>query len=429
MTRSARAPARRLPSSAVQHAFDLARERYAGLGVNVDSALRRLGRFPISVHCWQGDDIRGFETSRAELGGGLAVTGNHPGRARTPSELRADLEKALSLTPGKHRVNLHAIYGEFDGRRVERTEIKPSHFSAWINWARHQGLGLDFNPTCFAHARAADGFTLSHPDRHIRSFWIEHCAASRRVGAAMARALGNHCLTNLWIPDGFKDTPAERAGARSRLLDSLDQVFQEKLPHVLDSVEPKLFGLGAESCTVGSHDFYLAYATSRQKFLCLDAGHFHPTESVADKISSVLPFLPGILLHLSRGVRWDSDHVVTWTDELQAMAREVTAVPDPERVHLGLDYFDASINRVAAWVIGLRAVQRALLTALLEPPQIRAAEKAGDLTARLAWQEEAKALPATAVWDHYCAKHNVPVGEKWLAEIQRHERDVLSLRG
>ena len=438
-------------------AYTLAQERYAALGVNTDRALAALAKIPVSLHCWQGDDVGGFEKladktlshmpqsfAAPELGGGLAVTGNYPGQARTPEELRADLEKALSLIPGQHRVNLHAMYGEFGGKKVDRDQMEPEHFKNWIAWAKANGLGLDFNPTCFSHPKAADGFTLSHRDKSIRQFWIEHCRRAREIGAAMGKALGSPCVTNVWIPDGFKDTPADRATPRARLAESLDAVFQKPLSpkHNLDAVEGKLFGIGAESCTVGSHEFYLGYAITRKKLLCLDAGHFHPTESVADKISSVLFYLPEILLHVSRGVRWDSDHVVTFTDELQAIAREVVACPrrpagwaggesrrDADgtlgRIHLGLDYFDASINRIAAWVIGTRNLQKALLLALLEPPTIRAAELGGDTTARLALQEESKSLPFGAVWDYYCESKGVPVGEAWLAEVRRHEKGIL----
>ncbi len=415
---------------AVATAFRSAVQRYGEVEVDVSVALATLSTIPISLHCWQGDDVSGFEGQGTALGGGLAVTGHHPGRARTPAELRADLEQALSLIPGRHRVNLHAMYGEF-GRRVDRDEIEVAHFRNWIDWAQAQGIGLDFNPTCFAHPKAADGFTLSHRDPAIRRFWIEHGRRSREIGAAMGRALGTPCITNVWIPDGFKDTPADRQGPRERLAAALDEVFQKPLPakYHLDAVEPKLFGIGAESCTVGSYEFYLGYAITRGKLLCLDAGHFHPTESMADKISSVLLYLPEILLHVSRGVRWDSDHVVTFTDELQAMAREIVANGHVRRVHLGLDYFDASLNRIAAWVIGARNLLKALLVALLEPPAIRAAELAGDLTARLALQEEARTLPVAAVWDHYCESKGVPVGEDWLAEVRKYAREVSEFRG
>jgi L-rhamnose isomerase len=407
--------------------YALARERYAALGVDVDRALKTLAGIPISLHCWQGDDVGGFESLGSALGGGLAVTGHYPGKARTSDELRADIGQAFSLIPGKHRVSLHAIYGEFGGQRVDRDEIDPAHFKSWIGWAKANGLGLDFNPTCFAHPKAADGFTLAHPDKAIRQFWIEHCKRSREIGAALGEALRTPCVTNLWIPDGFKDTPADRRAPRERLAASLDAVFERPLPakHNLDSVEPKLFGIGAESCTVGSYEFHLGYAITRRKLLCLDAGHFHPTECIADKISSVLQYLPEILLHVSRGVRWDSDHVVTFTDALQAIAREIIANGYVGRVHIGLDYFDASINRIAAWVIGMRSMLRALLLALLEPPGIKSAEIAGDNTGRLALQEEAKSLPFGAVWDSFCETKGVPVGEAWLAEVRRYERDVL----
>ena len=435
-------------SRPVAAAFRLACERYAALGVDVDAALAALATVPISLQCWQGDDVGGFENVGNALSGGIAVTGNYPGKARTPDELRADLEQALALIPGRHRVNLHAMYGEFGGQPVDRDAIGPAHFRQWIAWAKANRLGLDFNPTCFAHPKAADGFTLSHRDPGTRRFWIEHCRRSREIGAAMGKALGTPCVTNVWIPDGFKDTPADRQAPRERLVAALDEVFAQPLPakHNLDAVEGKLFGLGAESCTVGSHEFYLGYAITRRKLLCLDAGHFHPTESIADKISSVLLYVPEILLHVSRGVRWDSDHVVTFTDELQAIAREVVmccrrpasgsrqssgaAAPhDFSHVHLGLDYFDASINRLAAWVIGARNLLRALLLALLEPPAIHAAELAGDNTARLALQEESKSLPFGAVWDYYCESKSAPVGEAWLAEVKEYEKNVLNKRG
>ena len=434
-------------SKSTDRAFSLARERYAALGVNVDAALKALAKIPISLHCWQGDDVGGFENVGGVLGGGLVATGNYPGKARTPDELRADFDKAFSLIPGKHRVNLHAMYGEFGGLEVDRDEMEVAHFKNWIAWAKANGLGLDFNPTCFSHPKAADGFTLSHRSKSIRQFWIEHCRHSREIGAAMGKALGTPRVTNVWIPDGFKDTPADRQAPRERLAASLDEIFKKPLPakHNLDAVEGKLFGIGAESCTVGSHEFYLGYAITRRKLLCLDAGHFHPTESIADKISSVLLYLPEILLHVSRGVRWDSDHVVTFNDDLLAIAREVIACcrhsagtsarvhkqdagDTFRRVHLGLDYFDASINRIAAWVIGARNLLRALLLALLEPPAIRAAELAGDTTARLALQEESKSLPVGAVWDFYCESKGVPVGKAWITEVKAYEKGVLSKR-
>ena len=417
-------------SKQIEAAYRLARDRYDTLGVNADKACAALAKIPISLHCWQGDDVQGFEESAGSPGGGLAVTGNYPGRARTPDELRSDLDAALAVIPGRHRLNLHAFYGEFGGRRVGRDQIDASHFSNWIAWAKSQGVGLDFNPTCFAHPKAADGFTLSHPDRGIRKFWIEHCRRSREIGAAMGKALGTPCVTNVWVPDGFKDTPADRAGARERLAASLDAVFENPLSpkHNLDAVEPKLFGIGSESCTVGSGEFYLGYCITRKKLLCLDAGHYHPTESISDKISSVLLYLPEILLHVSRGVRWDSDHVVTLTDDLLAIAREIVAVGDVSRVHIGLDYFDASINRIAAWAIGTRNMLKALLLGLLESPLIRQAEKEGDFTARLMLQEEAKTLPFGAVWDHFCLTKDVPVGNAWLDDVRKYEKTVTGKR-
>ncbi len=412
-------------------AFPSARERYAAIGVNVDHALQTLARIPISLHCWQGDDVGGFENSVTALGGGLVATGHYPGKARTPEELRADLEKTFSLIPGQHRLNLHACYGEFGGKTVDRDEITPAHFQNWIAWAKQNGIGMDFNPTCFSHPQAADGFTLSHQDKAIRRFWIEHCLRCREIGAAIGRALGTACITNVWIPDGMKDTPADRNAPRARLVESLDAIFARSISPKfnLDAVEPKLFGIGSESYVVGSHEFYLGYTVSRHKLLTLDAGHYHPTEGIADKLSAVLQFLPEILLHVSRGVRWDSDHVVILNDDLLAIAREIVANGFINRVHIGLDYFDASINRVAAWTIGARNLLRALLCAVLDPTvKLRAAEIAGDFTTRLALQEEIKSLPFGAVWDYYCESQGVPVGEAWLAEVKRYEKQFLSKR-
>lgn len=417
-------------SGAVERAYRLARERYQAAGVDTERALKKLSTIPISLHCWQGDDVGGFESGSA-LGGGLVATGNYPGKARTPDELRTDLDEAFSLIPGRHRLNLHAFYGEFGGKKVDRDEISVEYFGGWIAWAKSRRIGLDFNPTCFSHPKAADGFTLSHRDKSIRQFWIAHCRRCREIGAAIGKALGKTCVTNVWIPDGLKDTPADRRGPRERLAESLDAVFQKPLPPKfnLDSVEPKLFGIGSESYVVGSHEFYMGYTVSRKKLLTLDAGHFHPTEGIADKISSVLEFLPEILLHVSRGVRWDSDHVVTLNDDLLAIAREIVANDYTGRVHIGLDYFDASINRIAAWTIGTRNMIRALLIGLLEPPAIKSAEAEGDFTARLALQEEAKTLPFGAVWDFYCESQGVPAGDAWLAEVKRYEKTVLSKRG
>jgi L-rhamnose isomerase len=411
-------------------AFDIARQRYADLGVDVDAALRTLATISISMHCWQGDDVGGFEKAGGEIGGGLAATGNYPGKARSADELRADASKALSLIPGKHRFNLHASYGEFGGRRVDRDEVSPEHFSRWIEWAGEQGIGLDFNPTFFSHPKATS-FTLAHRDKATREFWIRHGRACRRIGAAMGKALGKTCVTNLWIPDGMKDTPVDRVGPRERLLASLDDVFAEPIDraHNLDSVEGKLFGLGLESYTAGSHEFYFGYALSRKTLYTLDTGHYHPTETITDKLSAVFMFLPEILLHVSRGVRWDSDHVVLLDDDLEAIALELVRGRFLARTHIGLDYFDASINRVAAWVIGTRNMLKALLKALLEPTErLRELEAREDYTARLALQEEFKSLPWGAVWDYYCARTGMPPRDAWLADIRQYEHDVLALR-
>ncbi len=373
----------------------------------------------------------GFENAGQQLGAGLAVTGNYPGKARTPEELRADFEKALSLIPGSHRFNLHACYAEMTGRKVDRDELSAEQFQNWIAWTKSARIGLDFNPTYFAHPKAEGGLTLAHPNKAIRQFWIEHGIRSREIGAAIGRALGQTCLTNLWIPDGMKDTPADRQGPRERLVESLDAVFKKQMDRKLnvDSVEPKLFGIGSESYVVGSHEFYLGYAVSRKILLTLDAGHYHPTEGIADKISAVLLYLPEIALHVSRGVRWDSDHVVTLTDELQAIAQEIVWGDHLGRVRIGLDYFDASINRVAAWVIGTRNMCKALLLALVAPiGRLKALEAEGDFTSRLALLEDTKVLPFGAVWDYYCGTQGVPVGEAWLAEVKRYEAGVLSER-
>jgi len=420
-----------MKKAGIQKAYALAQERYAELGVDTGHVLKELAKVPVSLHCWQGDDVGGFEQGGATSGGGIAVTGNYPGKANTPGELRADIEKALSLIPGKHRLNLHAFYGEFGGQKVDRDEIELKHFKGWIDWAKQQGLGLDFNPTCFAHPLAAGGMTLSHPDKEVRGFWIEHCRRSRKIGAAMGRALGTPAVTNIWVPDGMKDSPADRRAPRERLAASLDAILEEKLnrKHNLDAVEGKLFGIGAESYTVGMHEFYLAYALKNNILVCLDAGHYHPTESMADKISSVLCFLPEILLHVSRGVRWDSDHVVTLSDELKAVAEEIVRGDYLKRVHIGLDFFDASINRIAAWTIGTRNMVRALCIAMLDPIRhLKAAELIGDYTARLALMEEAKTLPFGAVWDYYCLQSGVPVGEAWLEDVRDYEKKVLSKR-
>lgn len=412
----------------IAKAYRLAQEQYARLGVDTETALRGLASISVSLHCWQGDDVRGFGGGR--LDGGLSVTGDYPGRARNASELRADLDEAFRLIPGSHRVNLHAIYAQSEVA-VERDELEARHFAQWIDWAKSRKLGLDFNGTFFSHDKAADGFTLSHRDKSIRQFWIDHAVACRRIGAAMGKALGGPCVCNVWVPDGYKDTPADRLGPRMRLMESLDRVFEVRIPerHLLDAVESKLFGIGSESYVVGSHEFYIGYAQSRGKLLTLDTGHFHPTESVADKISAILLHMPRILLHVSRGIRWDSDHVVVLDDGLLMLAGELVRGGFLDRVHIGLDYFDASINRVAAWVIGMRALLKAMLVAMLEPiDQLRQAEHADDFTTRLALLEEARSLPMSAVWDYYCHAQNCPVGLKWLDEVKQYEARVLSRR-
>jgi len=413
------------------NAYELAREQYAAHGTDTEAALAGLGAVPISLHCWQGDDVGGFEGSGGELGGGLAVTGAYPGKARNADELRADLDRALSLIPGRHRVNLHASYAETGVRRVERTDLTIEHFAAWVDWCAARELGFDFNPTSFAHPLAADGQTLSHHNPAIRRYWIDHGRASRRIAAEAARRLGKSAVTNFWIPDGSKDSPIDRRAPRERLAASLDEIFADPLDPALqrDAVESKLFGIGSESYVVGSHEFYLGYAITRQTLLCLDAGHSHPTETLADKISATLQFVPGLLLHLSRGVRWDSDHVVLLDDPTRAVLEEVVRGDFLDRTAIGLDFFDASINRLAAWIIGARSTLKALLLALLEPTsRLRELELAGDFTARLALLEEVKALPFGAVWDEHCRRTGVPAGLAWLDEIRSYEQRVLAAR-
>lgn len=415
----------------IEHSYTLAKERYAALSVDVESAITRLAQIPISLHCWQGDDVGGFENITAASGGGIQATGNYPGKARTPEELRQDAEKAFQLIPGKHRFNLHAMYAETGGQKIDRDALEPQHFRNWIDWARDRGLGIDFNPTCFGHPKADDGFTLAHYDQGIRRFWINHCIACRTIGAAIGKALGTPCVTNVWIPDGYKDIPVDRYKSRELLQESLDAIFATSIDpaHNLDAVESKLFGIGSESCVSGSHEFYLGYAITRKKLLCLDAGHFHPTEVISDKISSVLLFLDEILLHVSRGIRWDSDHVVILTDELRAIAEEIVRNNFIQRVHIGLDFFDASINRIAAWVIGTRAMIKSLLLALLEPTDtLREFEQSGNYTARLALFEELKTLPFGAVWDYYCLMQNVPPAGAWMQSVLDYQKEVLEKR-
>ena len=410
--------------------YEAAKEAYAAFGVDTEAAMNRLRTIPISMHCWQGDDVRGFLFRGNDLTGGIQATGNYPGAARTPAELRQDMEKAFSLIPGKHKVNLHATYADTD-EKIDLDEIEPRHYERWVAWAKEQGLGLDFNPTCFSHAKSESGFTLSSADEGIRRFWVEHCKRSRRIGAYFGKELGRQCVTNVWIPDGYKDTPVDRLAPRERLKQSLDEIFAEPLDEAynLDAVESKVFGIGSESYVTGSHEFYLGYAVKNGKAVCLDTGHFHPTERVSDKISSVLMFTNELLLHVSRPVRWDSDHVVILDDELQEIALELVRNGLYKRTHIGLDFFDASINRIAAWVIGMRNMQKALLRALLEPTKtLKQYELEGNYTARLALLEELKSMPWQSVWDEYCERNSVPVGIRWMDEVRGYERDVLSHR-
>jgi L-rhamnose isomerase len=411
--------------------YSSAREAYAQFGVDTEVALLALADTPISLHCWQGDDVAGFEQTGSGLSGGIQASGNYPGRARTIEELRSDLEQAVKLIPGKKRLNLHACYADLGGRKVERNAYSVREFQSWIDWCKAQRMGMDFNPTYFSHPLAAEGFTLSHRDGGIRQYWIEHGIACRQIAAEIGKQLGNACVTNFWIPDGYKDLPFDRKSPRLRLEQSLDAIFKQPIdPKLnLDAVESKLFGLGVESYTVGSHEFYLGYAVSRQKLYCLDAGHFHPTEQLGDKISSVLQFTPELLLHVSRGVRWDSDHVVIDDDATRGIMQEVVRGGFLSRTHIGLDFFDASINRVAAWTIGTRSALKCLLQALLEPAsQLRDAEQSGDHTARLALMEEAKSMPFGDVWDEFCRRQEAPVGTAWLQEVRRYESEVLSKR-
>lgn len=414
----------------IETAFALAKQQYAALGVDVDQALTTLATIPVSMHCWQGDDVGGFEADAGALTGGIQATGNYPGKARDAIELRRDLDLAMSLIPGAKRLNLHAIYLEAEGP-VARDKIEPKHFANWVSWAKERGVGLDFNPSCFSHPLSADGMTLSHPDPEIRRFWIDHCKASRRISASFGQALGTPSVMNIWIPDGMKDLPADRLGPRQRLMAALDEVLAERIDeaHHIDAVESKLFGIGAESYTVGSNEFYLGYASSRDIALCLDAGHFHPTEVISDKISAASLFVRHLLLHVSRPVRWDSDHVVLLDDETQAIANEIIRNELLERVHIGLDFFDASINRIAAWVIGTRNMKKALLRALLEPIEmLRQAECKGDYSTRLALMEETRSLPWQAVWDYACAREGVAVGVDWLVAVKEYEAQELLTR-
>lgn len=415
----------------IKEKYELAKKEYEKWGIDVDKALEDLKKVKISIHCWQGDDIAGFEVNQKELSGGIAATGNYPGKARNAEELRKDLDKALSLIPGKHKVNLHAIYAETDGKFVDRDEIKPEHFKNWVSWAKKNGLGLDFNPTIFSHEKADDGLTLSHPNKEIRDFWIRHCIASRKIGEYLGKELGQPSLTNLWIPDGYKDIPSDRLGPRQRLKDSLEQIFKEKIDkkYNLDSVESKVFGIGAESYTVGSSEFYMNFAAKNDVLCLMDTGHYHPTEVVSDKISSMLLFSDKVALHVSRPVRWDSDHVIVLDDELKELAKEIVRNDALDRVIVGLDFFDASINRIAAWTIGTRNMIKALLNAMLLPNRkLKELQDEGNYTDRLALMEEFKTYPMGDIWDYYCKVNNVPVKETWMDEVKNYEKEELSKR-
>ncbi|MGD9557085.1 MAG: L-rhamnose isomerase [Mangrovibacterium sp.] len=420
-----------MKKESIEKAYQLAKEQYAGLGVDTDRVLRKMEEVVISLHCWQTDDVGGFETAASSLSGGIQATGNYPGKARSIAEMRADLEKVVSLLPGKQRLNLHAIYGEFEGKQVDRDQIEVKHFQGWIGWCKKMGMGMDFNPTCFSHPRAGDGFTLSSKNEENRRFWVEHVRRCRAISAEIGKQLGTPCVQNTWVPDGSKDVPVDRNGYRALLKKSLDEAMAVEYPkaHMKDAVESKLFGIGAESMTVGSHDFYLGYAVKNNKLICLDMGHFHPTEQIGDKISACLQFVDELLLHVSRPVRWDSDHVVTLNEEVQLIASEIARNDFFQRVNIGLDFFDASINRIGAYVIGTRAVQKAFLIALLEPSgKMKEMEEQGKNFERLAMLEELKTMPFAAVWDYYCMQQNVPVGMDYIPEIQQYEAEVLSKR-
>ncbi len=412
--------------------YAIAKELYAKIGVDTDKAIEKINRYQISLHCWQGDDVGGFETPDAELaGGGIQVTGNYPGKARNIPELKQDLEKVMTLLPGKQRLNLHAIYGDFGGEHVDRDQIETKHYRTWIDWAKKNGIGLDFNATCFSHPMADSGFTLSSKDEKVRKFWVEHVKRCRRIAADMGKELGTPAVHNLWIPDGSKDIPVDRYGHRKLLKKSLDEIFAEEFPeeYLKDAIESKLFGIGAESMTVGSHDFYLSYAAKNNKMICIDNGHFHPTEQAGDKISAVLDFVPGILLHVTRPVRWDSDHVVTLNDEIMLIAQEIVRTDSTEKINIGLDFFDASMNRIGAYVVGTRAMQQALLISLLEPyKQLKEYEEAGKSFERLALLELLKSKPWGAVWDYYCMTSEVPVAEDFIAKVEDYEKDILTKR-
>ena len=416
----------------IEKQYEIAMELYAELGVDTEQALKKLQQIPISIHCWQGDDVGGYEKSDAVLGaGGTLVTGNFRGKAGTIKELRADIEKMLSLVPGKNRLNLHANYGEFGGKIVDRNEIEPSHYQGWVDWASDQGIMLDFNCTLFSHPKVESGFTISDKNKEIREFWIEHIKRCRLISDYFGRKLGQSCVHNIWIPDGSKDLTVDRLKHRELLAESLDAIFQVKYDkkNMRDSLESKLFSIGSESYVVGSHEFYMGYSVKNNHMICLDMGHYHPTESVADKISSMLLFLPEIMLHISRGVRWDSDHVAILNDDLRYLFEEIIRADGLNRVNIGLDFFDGSINRIGAWVTGTRAAQKALLIALLEPLKLlRQYEDNVQYAERLSLLEEAKSMPWSAVWNYYCLTGNVPSGISLIDEIRKYEREVIDKR-
>ena len=411
----------------IKQAYDIAVERYAEFGIDVEKVLEKLHKVEISMHCWQADDVNGFE-SAGDLTGGIQTTGNYPGKARNIEELRADILKAKSLIPGNQRLNLHEIYGDFGGQFVDRDQVEPKHFESWMQWGAEHGMKLDFNSTSFSHAKSGD-LSLSNPNPEIRNFWIEHTKRCRAVAEEMGRRQGDPCIMNLWVHDGSKDITVNRMKYRELLKDSLDQIFATKYDNMKDCIESKVFGIGLESYTVGSNDFYIGYGAQNNKMVTLDTGHFHPTESVADKLSSLLLYVPEVMLHVSRPVRWDSDHVTIMNDETLDLMQEIVRCDALDKVHIGLDYFDASINRIGAYVVGTRATQKCLLRALLEPiAQLREYEANGQFFERLALLEEAKALPWNAVWDMYCLRNNVPVGEAFIADVQKYEREVTSKR-
>jgi L-rhamnose isomerase len=416
----------------IEQAYQLAKEQYAELGVNTDAVIEKMQEVVISLHCWQTDDVGGFETPDATLsGGGIQATGNYPGKASTIAEMRADLKKVLTLLPGKQRLNLHAMYGDFQGEKVDRDQIEVKHFQSWIDWCKKLGIGMDFNASCFSHPRAADGYTLSSKNEENRQFWVEHVKRCRAISAEIGKQLGTPCVHNTWIPDGSKDTPVDRNGYRTLLKKSLDEAMTIDYPkeYMKDAIESKLFGIGAESMTVGSHDFYLGYAIKNNKLICLDNGHFHPTEQVGDKISSCLQWVDEVLLHVTRPIRWDSDHVVTLNEDVQLIASEIVRNNFISRVKVGLDFFDASINRIGAYVIGTRAAQKAFMIAMLEPTStLLNYEEAGQNFERLALLEELKTKPFGAVWDYWCLSENVPAGADYISEIQQYEKDVLLKR-